>query len=108
MIRPWKQAWVAGQIVDLHKIEAPRRPLICDRVVIFLSTRPRDVDTVHVVIPAAHTCGIGDVMSMERGAKNRRVLVVRGSGNSAHEMNPELQTFAVHVVGQRLKSKSPA
>ena len=95
-----------AQIVHLHKVQVPRGEQLEDRVVVFLRARLGHVHAEHVRIPLAGAVRVRDGGGVKLGAENGRVAFHRLARNAAQQMQPELQTVAMHVIRERLEAQA--
>ena len=90
-----------GEVVYLHKVHTPFGIQFKARVVVLLCA---GLAVVHLVIVAQPRAGgivagyhvAGDAV----GAFHGQFLLCRNFGQSPHQMDAELQSLAVHIVGQ--------
>ena len=98
-----------GDIVTLDEIHTPVRVHAEQGIIIDLSGHGavlpgRAVNAVHIRVPGAHGIGQGDLVTGQVAAEDRQVLMGGHAGKTAHDMDAELETEAVHILGQRAES----
>ena len=97
---------MAPHVVSLDEVDAPRCVEFRNRIVVSLGSRLRRVNAPHVRIPAARVAFIRNVSSVKGSALDRKVTGDRLPWDPAHDVNSELQALAVHVVRQRLETRT--
>src|SRR5882724_450395 len=97
---------MAAHIVSFDEIHTPRRVQFGQGIVVSLRAWLGCVHTPHVGIPDAVIIFVSYVSGVILSSLDWRVLLDRLSRNTAHDVDAELQTFAVHVVSERLKATS--
>src|ERR1017187_8923303 len=83
---------LAIYVVGLDELHAPSGVEADDGIVVRLSSGAGHVDTVHVVVPAAHGVLVGDIGGMDRGAFHRGGGRYGLPGNASHDMEDRKRT----------------
>ena len=94
-----------AQVIHLHEIDAPGGDQREDRIVVLLGPGLRSCRRRTCRCSRGRRCCRSAMSAgVVRRALDRRVLRHRLARNSAHEVQAELQTLAMDIVGERLES----
>src|SRR5438876_5508835 len=96
---------MTAHVISFDEIYAPRRVELSYGIVVRLRAWLGRVHAPHVRIPAAVVVFIGDVGRVVARVFDRQIFTDRLSRNTAHDVDAELQAFAVHVIGKMLEPR---